>query len=279
MNACPGLRVSIVTYRPPQGELEECLSLLLQCSRVAEVDVVDNASEPRIRQACALPRWQGRVSYIPHPNTGYGAAHNVSLRRSIARGAPLHLVLNSDVRVAPAELLKCIGYMESHPECGQLTPRITYPDGSFQPVVHPLPSPGQLLLHRFAPSWMWRRGRARYEMQALSRATEPVSVPYHHGCFMLLSTSAVQEAGLFDERFFMYPEDLDLTRRIHRRHTTVYYPAATAVHDHRGASRHWGRMLWIHAVNMLRYFAKWGWLRDGERRRFNRALRSRLQRP
>ena len=89
---------------------------------------------------------------------------------------------------------------------------------------------------------------------------------------MLLRTEALLKSGLFDERFFMYPEDIDLTRRIHRDFLTLYYPSETIVHAHRQASYHSLRMLWIHATNMIRYFNKWGWLFDSERRLFNNLL-------
>ena len=87
-----------------------------------------------------------------------------------------------------------------------------------------------------------------------------------------MRTEAVLKVGLFDERFFMYPEDIDLTRRIHREYLTLYYPSETIVHAHRQASYHNLHMLWIHATNMCRYFNKWGWLFDRERKAFNRQV-------
>ena len=89
---------------------------------------------------------------------------------------------------------------------------------------------------------------------------------------MLLRTRAAVDAGLFDERYFMYPEDIDLTRTIHRNWLTLYYPQWTVVHRHERASYKSRRMLWIHIRNMCRYFNKWGWVCDAERRQFNRAL-------
>ena len=89
---------------------------------------------------------------------------------------------------------------------------------------------------------------------------------------MLLRTQAVQQARLFDERFFMYPEDMDLTRRIHRDYLTVFFPHATIIHNHEKASYKSLKMLWIHIVNMCRYFNKWGWFCDKERTLFNQTV-------
>lgn len=89
---------------------------------------------------------------------------------------------------------------------------------------------------------------------------------------MFIRSEALKAEGLFDERFFMYPEDIDLTRRIHRHWKTLYYPACEIVHDHRAESYKSLRMTKIHIINMMRYFNKWGWWVDGERRRFNKSI-------
>lgn len=95
---------------------------------------------------------------------------------------------------------------------------------------------------------------------------------------MLLRVSALREIGLFDERFFMYPEDIDFTRRMHEKYKTIYFPGASIIHDHRAASRKNSRMLKIHAENMLRYFRKWGFFFDRNRRVTNLAFRKELSR-
>ena len=77
----------------------------------------------------------------------------------------------------------------------------------------------------------------------------------------------------------MYPEDIDLTRTIHRDYLTLYYPAVTIVHNHAQASYKSLRMLWVHIVNMCRYFNKWGWLFDPERSRYNRETVARYLKP
>jgi GT2 family glycosyltransferase len=89
---------------------------------------------------------------------------------------------------------------------------------------------------------------------------------------MLLRTSALKVVGLFDERFFMYGEDVDLTRRIHEKFITLYYPGATVTHHHARDSDESLKMLWIHCVNLSRYFNKWGWFLDKRRAQINREL-------
>jgi GT2 family glycosyltransferase len=199
---------------------------------------------------------------------GYGAAHNIAIRESIYHDVPFHLVINPDIILTREALDAMLQFIAQHPEVGSLMPRVTYPDGQIQRLCKLLPTPLDVFGRRFLPAqWMQRRNQT-YEMHA-SGYDRIMNVPYLSGCFMLLRTQAVQQARLFDERFFMYPEDMDLTRRIHRDYLTVFFPHATIIHNHEKASYKSLKMLWIHMVNMCRYFNKWGWFCDKERTLFN----------
>ncbi len=262
------VNVSIVTYHTDLQELRLCLESLT-AGVVATIFVVDNSSSPSIEAFCkSYPR---HIEYIPHPNDGYGAAHNVAMRRSIEQGVKYHLVLNSDVVFEPEVLSTIHGIMDTNPRIGTLQPRIVGLDGEMQYTCRALPPPPALRLRRFLPAWIGRHSRDRYLLKHLD-STKPHDIPYHQGSFMFLRVEALKETGLFDERFFMYPEDIDLTRRLHRRYLTMYDPTTTIVHAHRAASYKSGRMLWIHISNMCRYFNKWGWLHDPERREWNHEL-------
>lgn len=262
------LTVSIVTYHTDTAELQRCLASLDNPS-VRHIYIIDNSSDNATRACC-----EGRpgLTYIANDNTGYGAGHNIAMSRVVKNDeAPYHLVLNSDVTFAPDILPRLIDVMERHPGVGQLQPRILNTDGSMQWTVRRLPTPLDLFGRRFLPASWIRRRNDRYLLKHLDHS-RPMNVPYHQGSFMLLRTSALRRTGLFDERFFMYPEDIDLTRRIHRSYVTLYWPGESVVHDHRAQSYASGRMLRIHMVNMARYFFKWGWIFDRERRRENRRL-------
>lgn len=89
---------------------------------------------------------------------------------------------------------------------------------------------------------------------------------------MFFRTECFKKMGLFDERFFMYPEDIDITRRMHKHYRTMFWPEVTIVHAHRAASYKSLRMLMIHSYNMIKYFNKWGWIFDRERTEWNRNI-------
>ena len=264
------LTVSIVTYHTDIAELQCCIESL-QSPVVKTIYVVDNSSRDYIAQFCA----KNNIVYIPSENVGYGAAHNKAMRLAIQAGSPYHLVINSDIYFSPSVLSTLIDYMDTRPDVAQVHPRVTYPDGTLQYTVRMLPTPFDLILRRFMPAFLSQKRDYKYLLKFANHDCE-MNVPYHQGSFMLFRTDALSKVGLFDERFFMYPEDIDITRRMHTHYRTMYYPAVSIVHNHRAESYKSVRMLRIHIVNMIRYFNKWGWFCDAERRRINRQLLSEL---
>ena len=267
------LNISIVLYRPNwEQEVLPLVAELTKVQHLRKIYLLDNSEKEWLREHVDMhkaPFPSGKVRYMAMPsNLGYGKAHNIALRESAYYQTELHLVMNSDIRVKAADIDAMHDWMMAHPEVGQLMPKILNPDGTQQYLAKRLPTPLDVFGRRFLPArWMEKRNR-RYELRDLD-LTRPVNAPYLSGCFMLLRTQAVLEAGLFDERYFMYPEDIDLTRTIHRNWLTLYQPQWTIVHAHRKASYRNGRMLWIHIVNMCRYFNKYGWIWDAERRKMN----------
>lgn len=263
------VNVSIVTYHTEESELRKCIDALLGESSVETIYIIDNSSMSYISEICK--EYGDKVLYTAHPNTGYGDAHNVAIRKSIESSSEYHLVINSDVYFTVGTLDACIKYMDQHSNTAQLIPHTIYPDGREQHVIHPLPTPFDMLLRGFLPESWFKKRRRKYTLADRDPKTV-INAPYHHGCFMLLRTEALIESGLFDPRFFMYPEDIDLTRRIHRKHLTVYYPEATIIHAHRAESKTSLKMRKIHIINMLKYFMKWGFFFDSERRNMNKTL-------
>ncbi|WP_238395861.1 glycosyltransferase family 2 protein [Pontibacter pudoricolor] len=84
------------------------------------------------------------------------------------------------------------------------------------------------------------------------------------------------EVGLFDERIFMYSEDMDLSRRMHQKFRTVYYPEAKVYHHFAKGSHRSLKLLWYALHGNIVYFTKWGWLSDPERNQVNQNILSKL---
>lgn len=248
---------------------------LLRVKKLRNIYLLDNCEKEWLLEhvnSSQSPFDSKKVRYMAMPeNMGYGRAHNIALRESAYYKTEVHLVMNSDIRVSAEDIDAMHDFIMTHPPVGQLMPRVVNPNGKQQYLAKRLPSPIDVFGRRFLPVWMMARRNKRYELRDMN-LERPVNAPYLSGCFMMLRTQAAVEAGLFDERYFMYPEDIDLTRTIHRHYLTLYYPQWTIVHAHARDSYKNKRMLRIHIRNMCLYFNKWGWLFDKERKLFNAQL-------
>ena len=263
------LNISIVLYHPQwEEEVIPLVEELLKVKSLRKIYLVDNSEHKADHPWLETKRSKLRYMFNG-ANLGYGSAHNVAIRESVFYKTTFHLVLNSDIQVKATDINQMVEWMAGYPEVGQLMPRVVNKDGQQQYLAKRLPSPWNVFARRFLPAWMTARSNRRYELRDLD-LTRPINAPYLSGCFMLLRTEAVLEAGLFDERYFMYPEDIDLTRTIHRRWLTLYQPQWTIIHAHRQASYSDRRMLWIHIQNLCRYFNKHGWIWDKERWQMNK---------
>lgn len=264
------INVSIVLFNSPFGEIEQLVRLLRQASCVDFIYLIDNSAVSK-SEFQKLP-----AEYIfNNQNIGYGAAHNIALRKSMEQAADYHLVVNPDIRFEPEILCGIVDYMNKNTEIGHLMPKVFYPDGQIQYLCKLLPTPFDLIFRRFLPARWTEMQSRKFEMRETGY-NKTMDVPYLSGCFMFLRVSALKQVGLFDERFFMYPEDIDLTRRMHQKFRTVFYPEVSVVHHHAQDSYKSKRMLWIHISNMVKYFNKWGWFFDKERRKVNEIILKQL---
>lgn len=237
------------------------------------IHVVDNSSIPLQHDLFSHPRVR---YYFPGRNLGFGAGHNFALRR-ICPECELHLLLNPDIRFGRDVLPAMVGRMMREPDIGALMPRVQYPNGEFQRLCKLLPSPVDLIFRRFIPFRSVRqRINFRYELHAMDESRS-WDVPTLSGCFLLVRMEHFRRIGGFDERYFMYMEDVDLVRRIGDVARTVFDPSAVATHVFAKGSYREPRLLGYHMRAAVAYFNKWGWIYDPVRRVRNRAILTNIE--
>ena len=265
------LNASIVLYNHSLAEITLLVETLRKSELVSAIFLIDNSLKLNTDFE------QLNVHYLFNDkNLGYGAAHNIAISQSIEQDIPYHLVVNPDISFDFTILQEISDFMDSNPEIGHLMPKVYYPDGEIQYLCKLLPTPFDLIFRRFLPQSLTKKRMEKFELRS-SDYNQTMDVPYLSGCFMFLRTEALRKVGLFDERFFMYPEDIDLTRRIHRQFRTVFYPEVCIVHHHARDSYINLKMLWIHTTNMIRYFNNWGWIFDRERKIINKKVLSQFK--
>lgn len=259
---------SIVTYKTSPEEVARAIQQFLSVPLKVHLCIIDNSPKP-----LPLGDLQDRRISYHHAgaNLGYGRAHNIALRASAGR-ARYNLVMNTDITYSPDVVCRLKQFLDAHPQAGLAGPQVRNPDGSLQYVCRMLPTPLNMILRRFLPRSAWtERSDSLYELRWWDHETV-ANVPYFQGSFMMLRTDLCNALGGFDERFFLYGEDIDLTRRIHQVAETLYVPDVHITHEYRRYSNSSLLGTWYGIQNNCRYFNKWGWFFDPERRAFNHKL-------
>lgn len=269
------LNISIVLYKNNPAQITNLLNDILN-NRNIELNfvyLIDNSPTDTLQSLTII---NDKIIYLPsHNNPGYGAAHNQAIRHSINDNIDYHLVVNPDIRFKNNVLDTLIFFMEENQHTGLVMPKICYPDGSTQYLCKLLPNPFNIFARRFMPKSYVDKMNYLYTMQ-WTKYEQIMPVPYLSGSFMLFRVSDLSKIGLFDERFFMYFEDTDITRRFYREGKAWFYPVVTVTHEHNQESYRSFKMLWVHIQNMIRYFNKYGWFFDHERRSINKSLYKQL---
>jgi len=267
------LSASIVLFNNEKEQLTKTINSFLNANLNVKLYLIDNSTFDDLK---IFSNIDNRIIYIfNNANLGYGKAHNIALRKSIEENIPYHLVLNPDVYFEKGVLEELYNFMESNKDVGLVMPKVLYPNANIQYLCKLLPSPLDLFERRFLnfgplKNFLEKRNKI-YELE-FSNYDKIMEVPYLSGCFMFIRTEVLKEVGLFDERFFMYLEDTDLSRRIHMVAKTIYYPYVHIYHEYEKGSYKNLKLLSYHISSTIKYFNKYGWIFDKERQAINKRI-------
>ncbi|PWT81069.1 MAG: glycosyltransferase family 2 protein [Blastocatellia bacterium] len=225
------LSIIIVSFNT-RADLERCLHSLVDTpAKVShEIIVVDNSSSDG--SANAARHWTGVRVIETGTNLGFARANNIGIRASTGEAL---LLLNSDTVVPPDALDRLVGELKRDSSVGVVGPRLVDANGrpelSFGSMIGPFTELRQKILVRgqergwgFATEW-------------IAQATQRTQFPdWVSGACLLVRRADAEAAGLLDERFFMYAEDVDFCAAIRAHHRRIRFtPDVTVVH-HRGQS-------------------------------------------
>lgn len=228
----PRLSVVIVSWNT-RDLLRACLQSLRDAAGAlpggVEVVVVDNASHDGTPDMLCdeFPE----VDLVRNAvNAGFAAANNQGIVRT--RGSYV-LLLNPDTVGRGAFLGPLVGFLDAHPETGAVGPRVVGGQGEHQVSCYPLPTLGRELWRLFHLDRIWPRGTYP---DSLFEATTPQAVESILGACLLVRRDALEAAGLLDERFFIYTEEIDLCRRLQDRGWQLYWIPDSVIVHYGGAS-------------------------------------------
>ncbi|RMD50910.1 glycosyltransferase family 2 protein [Candidatus Parcubacteria bacterium] len=227
-----------------------------------EVILVDNNIQSEMKQV--LKEEFPSARYLSaRGNLGFGGAMNIGIRA--ARGKYI-LIFNPDIVVRPNSLETLFDFMEKNPQVGIVGPKLLNPDGSLQYSCFRFPT---IMIPVYRRTFLGRmpfgkKALAHYLMQDDDH-NEIMEVDSLIGAALFTRREALNQVGLFDERFFMYYEDNDLCRRFWEKgYKVVYNPQAQMIHYHRRASadgNFWQQLMSkytrIQIMSAIKFFLKY----------------------
>lgn len=229
------ISVIVVNYRTPEYAKRAIESVLQSASPLkVEIIVVDNASGDGSVEILRR-QWDDRIIILENDeNYGFAKANNQGIRLGTGR---YYLLLNSDAMVVDDAISQLVTYAESHPKAAIVGPRVVGGDGLQQASCWRKYSLAYLLsralgLYRILPDgWL---GVTNIEVYGKPIQTRPVEVV--SGCVMLVRREAAERVGLFDERYFMYCEDMDWCTEMWQMEYEVHYLSEATVRHYGGGT-------------------------------------------
>lgn len=265
------ITASIVLYNTSHQDLLSVVSSFKPSSSQL-LFLIDNSPLP-----LNLPTEIENNKYITYiytsKNIGYGAGHNIAIKEAFKLNSTYHIVLNPDVYFESEVIIHITDYMNKNLDTVYLLPKVTYPNGELQYLCKLLPTPFDLIVRRFLLHLkLFNNHNDKYVLKN-SGYDKIMNPPCLSGCFMFLRISTLKENNIFfDDSFFMYFEDFDLIRRLHKIGKTIYYPNVSIIHNHAKESYKSKKMLIAHVKSGIKYFNKHGWIFDKDRRKFNKQI-------
>ena len=243
---------SIVTYNN-MSTIDETLKTLYEYTKDIDFKlyVVDNNSTDGTVEHIKENYPQVEVVAL-NENIVFGAGHNKAVRMV---DSDYHVIINPDIVFVENSIKKMVDYLENNVDIGVLSPKICFPDGREQILGKKDPHFKYILASRLRgdePGTLLKK----YAMLDCD-LTKPIDIENASGCFMVFRTSILKKIDGFDERYFMYFEDADITRKARKYSRVVYYPEAVVSHVWNRDSKHNFKLLAIHIHSMLKYYWKW----------------------
>ena len=181
-------------------------------------------------------------------NLGFGAAHNIVLNQELGK---YHFVVNPDITLNNDVLSDMVDYFESNPDVVMAMPKILNSDGTEQKLPKERPTFKRLFLGRLSD-----KIRSEY-VWADKDIIEPCEIIFCTGCFFCIRTDVFKKLAGFDERYFMYLEDVDLALKSKSKGKVMMLPQFSVIHAWERDSAKSLKYLFIHIISCFKFLFKW----------------------
>lgn len=248
------LSIAIVTYNN-ERTIGECIKSILKFMTGKysyRLYAIDNHSCDGTLET--LQGLSDNINIIRNENNiGFGAGHNKLLNDLDSR---YHIVVNPDIFIENNCIAEMAEFMDSNKDIGLLSPMIKHPNGNIQYLCKRNPTFTDLFIRLVFPHFFIKRHNY-FEMRETGYNKE-FEIEYATGCFMFFRTEIFKKLGGFDEHFFLYLEDADITRRVNEISKTVFYAYNYVVHEWQRGTHKDPKLMLIDVQSAIYYFKKWG---------------------
>jgi GT2 family glycosyltransferase len=161
--------------------------------------------------------------------------------------------------------------MEENSGIAMLMPKVVNKDYSQQWLPKLQPSPLSILkrkLFHMSNNILFRTFINKYEFRNVD-TSKNYNVPNLSGCFFLLNIGLLKYEALFDERYFLYFEDYDLSRKLTSKYKTVLNNNSFVIHDYQSMANKKVNLFLIFFSSYCKFFNKWGWFNSTDLKKIN----------
>lgn len=247
------LSIVVVTFKEDLDVLRRCFESVFKSQGLSyELLVVDNAA--RKQTAAVLREVSATAAYIPNPrNMGFAYAVNCGMRA--AKGRHI-LLLNPDTEFKPDVLKRMVDHLDHDPEVGIASAVIRYPNGDLQESIRRFPTLLNQLVILLKIPHVLKRTRIidRYMMRDVD-PYQTQDVDSIMGAFMFIPRRTLEKIGLFDERYFIWFEEVDYCKMAHDTGLKIRHYADVEIIHHKG-----------HSFSKLATIKKQRWIRQSLRK-------------
>lgn len=271
---------SIVLYNTDKVKLEKVIKSFFNSDiSPKRLFLVDNSPTKKSFLYELLQKYKDIDYIFNNKNLGYGRAHNIAINK-YKNKSDYHVILNPDIYFDKNVLPILYKNMGQDQQIGLSSVKILFPDNSQQFVHKKLPTFFDVgirlfvkkipLLGKLAQK-IFKKSMDSYVLKYLDHK-ENIICPSISGCFMFFRIEALKQIKGFDDKFFMYYEDIDISRRCADNYKTIIFNDLHVFHNwERGSYKNY-KLLRYHLSSTFLYFNKWGWLFERERKKLNKKI-------
>lgn len=239
------ISASIVIYKENKETLKKVIDSFLSIVNIKkELIIVDNSPTEELKTFCQSFE---NVKYIfSGKNLGFGAGHNLAFKK-LKKKSDIHIIINPDIYFKGSEISDFLLWFYNEKNISLCITKVCYPNGINQNIVRNIPTFFDLLKRKFKI--------ANGEIEIKNNNIQ--DIPFAHGCFLVFKTEVFKKLNGFDERFFMYMEDIDIFIRAKKYGKTVINTNFNIYHEFRKGSSKSFKLLEFHLISAYKFFNKY----------------------